>query len=138
MKSKRKFHTSLIVSTILILLLILVSSTASAGTAQSVSPVKTYAYITTSGDNTVSVIDTETNTVIVTVPVGQEPWGVAAASDGKKVYVTNRGSNTVSVIDTATNTVTATIPVGGGPMGVAVNPEGTRYMWRTEAAGMSL
>jgi YVTN family beta-propeller protein len=35
------------------------------------------AYITNSGDNTVSVIDTATNTVTATIPVGNSPFGVA-------------------------------------------------------------
>ena len=56
------------------------------------------AYITNSGSNTVSVIDTATNTVVSTIPVGISPGGVAVTPDGSKVYVTNFLSNTVSVI----------------------------------------
>ena len=75
------------------------------------------AYITNLGSNTVSVIDTATNTVSpTTIPVGTGPFGVAVTPDGSKVFVANSGSNTVSVIDTATNMVTATIPVGSGPI----------------------
>ena len=85
-----------------------------------------YAYITNSDDNTVSVIDTATNNVTATVPVGTYPCGVAVTPDGTKVYVANNGSNTVSVIDTATNNVTATVPVGSYPRGVAVTPDGTK------------
>src|SRR5215831_3382169 len=73
------------------------------------------AYITNSGSNTVSVIDTATNTVVSTIPVGISPGGVAVTPDGSKVYVTNFLSNTVSVIATATNTVVSTIPVGPPP-----------------------
>ena len=73
-----------------------------------------------------SVIDTATNTVIATIPVGDTPCGVAVSPDGTRAYVTNLVDDTVSVIDTATNTVTATIPVGDGPDGVAVSPDGTR------------
>ena len=54
--------------------------------------------------DTVSVIDTATNTVTATDPRRQAPVGVAVTPDGSKVYVAN-GDNTVSVIDTATNTV---------------------------------
>jgi len=70
--------------------------------------------------NTVSVIDTATNTVSATIPVGADPSGVAVTPDGSKVYVGNFGSNTVSVIDTATNTVSATIPVGSAPNHVSI------------------
>jgi YVTN family beta-propeller protein len=76
------------------------------------------AYITNSGDGTVSVIDTATNTVVGSpITVGTAPFGVAVTSDGSKVYVTNQGSNNVSVIATATNTVVGSpIPVGNAPI----------------------
>jgi YVTN family beta-propeller protein len=77
------------------------------------------AYITNQSSNTVSVIDTVTNTVSATIPVGLTPFGVAVSPDGSKVYVANISSNTVSVIATATNTVSATIPVGLPPHFVA-------------------
>ena len=78
-------------------------------------------------NNTVSVIDTATNTVIATIPVGNLPIGVAVTPDGSKVYVTNAISNTVSVIATATNTVIATIPVGlFYPWGIVVTPDGSK------------
>src|SRR6266849_4178391 len=93
------------------------------------------AYITNQSSSTVSVIDTATDTVIATIPVGLTPFGVAVSPDGSKVYVTNVSSNTVSVIDTTTNTVSATIPVGLPPpplcvpicdMAVAVSPDGSK------------
>ncbi len=82
------------------------------------------AYITNLSDNTVSVIDTASNTVTATVPVGNFPNGVAVTPDGAHVYVANVFDNAVSVIDTATNTVTATVKVGLIPWGVAVTPDG--------------
>ena len=73
--------------------------------------------------NTLSVIDTATNTVVATVPVGLFPLGgIAITPDGTRAYVTNSNSNTVSVIDTATNTVVATVPVGVSPDGIAITP----------------
>ena len=44
-----------------------------------------FAYVTT-GD-TVSVIDTATDTVVATVPVGGNPFDVVAHPDGTRVYV---------------------------------------------------
>ena len=82
-----------------------------------------FAYIANSQSNSVSVIDTSTNTVITTIPAGNGPVGVAVNPAGTRVYLTNT-SGGVSVIDTSTNTVIATIPVDG--IGVAVNPAGTR------------
>src|SRR5258706_4787745 len=93
------------------------------------------AYITNQSSNTVSVMDTGTDTVIATIPVGVTPFGVAVSPDGSKVYVANISSNTVSVIDTATNTVSATITVGPPPpdicapicdMAVAGSPDGSK------------
>ncbi|MGW3269814.1 Ig-like domain repeat protein, partial [Streptomyces sp. NPDC001056] len=82
-------------------------------------------YVTNSGDGTVSVIDTGTQTVTNTITVGSSPFGVAVTPDGSQVYVANNGDGTVSVIDTATETVTNTITVGSAPVGVAVSPDGT-------------
>ena len=86
------------------------------------------AYITNSRDNTVSVIDTATNTVVGSpIHVGSKPMGVAVTPDGSKVYVANEGSNDVEVIDTATNTVEdSPISVGIQPQGVAVTPDGSK------------
>jgi YVTN family beta-propeller protein len=85
-------------------------------------------YVTNNTDNTVSVIDTATNTVVGDpIPVGTTPRGVVVNPAGTRVYVANTASNDVSVIDTATNTfVGSAIPVGGAPNSVAVNPAGTR------------
>ena len=85
-----------------------------------------YAYIANYVSNNVSIINTATNTVVATLPVGSNPFGVALAPDGTKVYVTNSGSNTVSVISTSSNTVVATVAVGAYPKGVTVSPDGTK------------
>src|SRR5262249_1410984 len=87
---------------------------------------KPFAYVTNSTSDTVSVIDTATNTVVATVPVGRLLRGVARAPDGTRAYVANEFSDTVSVIDTATNPVVATVPVGRFPLWVAITPDGTR------------
>ena len=98
------------------------------------------AYITNENSNTVSVIDTVTNTVIATIPVGLSPFGVVVSLDGSKVYFTHVGG--VSVIDTVTNTVIATIPVGLSSSccgGVAVTPDGSKvYVVNTNASNVSV
>jgi YVTN family beta-propeller protein len=83
-----------------------------------------FAYVGNNHTNTVSVIDTASNTVVATVPVGNFPIGVAVTPDGKLVYVVVEGPAAVSVIDAANNTVVATVPVGDEPVGVAVAPDG--------------
>ena len=81
--------------------------------------------------NTVSVIDTETNTVVDKITVGLGPAGMALTPDGSKLYVSNFGSirepgKTVSVIDVKSNEVIDEIDVGTGPIAIAVNPDGSR------------
>lgn len=84
-----------------------------------------FAYITNRNSDTVSVIDTATNTVVATVGVGDYPHAVAVNPAGTRVYVANTNANTVSVIETASNTLVATVGVGATPYGIAVNPTGT-------------
>jgi YVTN family beta-propeller protein len=60
-----------------------------------VSPDGTRAYVVNATDNSVSVINTTTNTVVATVNVGHRPIGVAFAPDGSAAYVTNALDNTV-------------------------------------------
>src|SRR5215813_2594087 len=76
-----------------------------------------FAYVTNSFDNTVSVLDTATNTVVATVPVGPIPFGVAITPDGAHAYVANQGSDTVSVLATASNTVWLPSPWEPSPRG---------------------
>jgi YVTN family beta-propeller protein len=83
-----------------------------------------FAYIPNFASNTISVINTTTNNITTTVPVGVGPVGVTVTPDGKTVYVTNQWNGTVSVIDTATNNVTKTVKVGTYPFGISVTPDG--------------
>jgi YVTN family beta-propeller protein len=126
MKSEKRLYSIALALTALVLLLILISSSALASTLQCDSPTRTYAYIANPSSNNVSVIDTATNTLISTVDVGQFPLGIAVTPDGKKVYVANSNSNNISVIGAATKTVTVTINAGNTPRGVAVTPNGKK------------
>jgi YVTN family beta-propeller protein len=95
----------------------------------SISQAKTnYAYVANIGVNTVSVINTTTNAVLTTIPVGDGPWGVAVNQAGTFAYVVNNhdtvNGDSVSVISTATNAVVATIKVGSLPFGIAFAPNG--------------
>lgn len=97
----------------------------------SLDPCRILAYVTNFGlfdapNNTISVIETTTDTVVDTITVGTGPLGIAITPNGQRVYVTNRVDDSVSVIDTATNKVIVTIPVGNQPSMVAVTPDGIR------------
>jgi YVTN family beta-propeller protein len=86
------------------------------------SPDGSRLFVATGRGATVEVIDTRTNGIIGSVPVGRRPWGIALTGDGRKLYVANGPSNDVSVIDTQSLRVTRTIPVGSLPWGVAIGP----------------
>jgi YVTN family beta-propeller protein len=95
---------------------------------------QTKAYVVHTGANLVSVIDTVTNTVAGTIPVGPGPTKVAVSRDGSRAYVINRDSASVSVIDTASDAVTI-IPVGDTPSDLAVMPGGGS-LYVTTAGGV--
>src|SRR5687768_17451651 len=86
-----------------------------------------------SGVQVVSVVNTSTNAIVQSIPVGVgciciNPNSIAISPDGARVYVTNELDDTVSVISTASNTVIATIPLGSGaqPTAVVVSPTSNR------------
>lgn len=94
-----------------------------------VSPDGATLYVPNAFDDTVSVVDTATNTVTDTITVEDGPLWVAISPDGATAYVTHPvpddpSGHTVSVIDTATNTVTTTVTVGDVPFGLAVSLDG--------------
>ncbi len=91
-------------------------------TTASAAPI---AYIPNGNDASVSVVDTATNSVVATVPVGYVPYGVAVDNVHGRAYIANNGGG-VTVIDTSTYAVLTSITVGPGPVGIAVNPAGTR------------
>ena len=64
-----------------------------------VSPDGRRAYITDFRSDSVSVIDTATDTVIAAISVGVGPRGVVVSPDGHRAYVVNYRSGTVSVIN---------------------------------------
>lgn len=66
-------------------------------------------YVANWGSNTVSVIDSSTNTVVRSISVGQRPSGIVVNPTSRKGYVANMLDATVSVIDLSTHTVSTTI-----------------------------
>jgi YVTN family beta-propeller protein len=72
-------------------------------TGLAINPKRNEVYVvntgTASGVGSVSVIDTESNRVVATIPVHKLPYFIDVDSAGHRAYVANSGSNTVSVID---------------------------------------
>lgn len=85
-------------------------------------------YVVNSTGNSVSVVDTTTDTVVgAPIPVGTNPQGIAVDTTLHHVYVANQGDNTISVIDGATNTVLGTIATAAAPSGLALD-QSTGYL----------
>ncbi len=82
--------------------------------------------MTNFGGASVSVVAIATNTVLPSILVGNNPYGIAITPDGKYAYVVNNVDGTVSVIAIATNTVVGSpIHVGSGPQYIAITPDGS-------------
>jgi YVTN family beta-propeller protein len=113
MTNKHKLYSIALVSTAMILMLVSIASAAP------------FAYVTNANGNSVSIIDTATNTVVGSpIQVESYPTGIAITPNGAYAYVTNKYSSSVSIIDTATNTTVGSPTVGNQPMGIAITPNG--------------
>lgn len=80
-------------------------------------------------DNTVTVIDLDSETVLATLPTGPAPHEIAVTADGRYAVITNYGDrsgpgNSLTIIDLQTVTVAKTIDLGvyQRPHGIAVLP----------------
>ena len=86
----------------------------------------------TSYDNTVSVIDTTSLTIVNSIAVGANPEGIAASAN--YLYVANSGGynlipdSTVSLIDLNTLTEIRKIKVGVNPNKIEINAVGNVYV----------
>ncbi|MFC2022302.1 cytochrome D1 domain-containing protein [Chloroflexota bacterium] len=90
---------------------------------------KGFIYVVNEDEDTVSVIEPNTNSVVATLTVGAWPHYASGSPDGKKVYVSNGEDNSISVIDSATNQVVSTIQLKeegelGDPQEIVISPEG--------------
>jgi YVTN family beta-propeller protein len=93
------------------------------GSALAAAP-STAVYVTNSNDGTISVVETTSDAVVATIPVGQKPWAVTVSTDGTTAYVSNSGSDDVSVVDMRARTVRATVVVGERPCDLLLSPDG--------------
>jgi YVTN family beta-propeller protein len=116
------------------------------------NPARARAYVANWGDGAVSslsVIDTDTETVVKTIPLRPSAAhpigtnGVAVDRAGTRVYVSNFYDDSVAVIDATTETVAAVVHIGAdpasvniqNPVGIAVNPAGTRVYVANQQGG---
>ena len=86
--------------------------------------VSNYGQFNTTG--IVSVINSTTNTIVATIPVGKNPQAIAYNPANGLLYVANTLSGTLSIINGTSNSLIGSIPLGDypgkSPTGIAVNP----------------
>jgi YVTN family beta-propeller protein len=99
---------------------------------------------TLSAGNTVSVINTTTDSVVGTITVGNNPVFAAYDPANEDVYVTNSGSDTVSVISSPSVSVSSSpSPIDAGQTAtLTANPTSgsgsyTSYSWYVKPPGYS-
>ena len=98
-----------------------------------------FAYVANIFASTVSVIDAETNVVVISIPVGGA-YDLVLDPTGARLYVaTIGGGGRIRVVDTTVNAVVDSIPLGANPEDIAIHPDGrTIYVTVSKAAGDEL
>jgi len=72
----------------------------------------------------VTVIDTNSDTVIAQIPVGKVPHQVTVSAALGKLVASNTADDTISIIDLKTFKVRATLTLGAGPEHMELSPGG--------------
>jgi YVTN family beta-propeller protein len=88
-----------------------------------VNPKTHMVYVTNIANDTMSVINGSTNSVIRNIPVACGPSAVAVNPNTGLVYVTGTCSNIMSVINGSTNSVVTNATLGTDAVSVAVNSQ---------------
>lgn len=92
------------------------------------SPNRSEVYVLNAGvegsQGSVSVLNTENNSVAATIPVHRRPGALALDPDGALAYVANSASNSVSVLDLKARREVAVIGTGEEPAALRVAPDG--------------
>ena len=96
--------------------------------AVAASPTRNEVYVVNSGApggaGSVSVIDTENNSVVGNIQVHRRPVSIDLDTAGERAYVANAGSNTISVIDLKARREIAAIGAGEEPVQARPSPDG--------------
>ena len=79
-------------------------------------------YVTTELDQTVSIIDPKTLTIVGAIPTGQkESHMLVISRDGRRGYTANVGPGTVSVLDMTGHKTIAVIPISATTQRIAIS-----------------
>ncbi|MBD2447790.1 beta-propeller fold lactonase family protein [Nostoc sp. FACHB-152] len=91
-------------------------------------------YVANGNSDTISVIDTNSNSVVQTISLsrpkdkykGANPNSIALSPDGRTLYTTLGGENAVAVVDLRSGQVAGRIPTGWYPNSVSVSQDGKK------------
>jgi YVTN family beta-propeller protein len=84
-------------------------------------------YVDNSLGDDITVIDLGTLKVVDTIKVGNQPHGLCAPADGRRLFTTIESEKNLKTIDTLTGKILDAIPVTGRPNECAATPDG-RYV----------
>ena len=132
------------------------ADTAAATSREPAAPAGELAYVTNEDSQNLSVIDTRTDSLIATIPVGTRPRGVKVSPDGRTVYVALSGSpkcppsmpdaeceqlkadkskDGIAEVDVAARRVRRILPGGSDPEQFDISHDGSRLYISNEDAG---
>jgi YVTN family beta-propeller protein len=92
--------------------------------AAALSDLDNYIFVPNRVSSDVAVIDTRTDAVVATVPVGNTPHQVAVSNTLGKMITSNTADNTISIIDLETLRAAATVTLGATPEHMEISPDG--------------
>ncbi len=84
------------------------------------------AFVANVEDTTLSVLDLEQERVMLTLEVGQSPWGLVRLGSGDDFIVSAWGASRLVIIDGSSLEIKTTIPVAYQPTGIAASSEGSK------------
>jgi YVTN family beta-propeller protein len=133
------------------------TAAAPAGTGEAASPGGgPRAYVSNEDSNNITVIDTNTDSVIATIPVGKRPRGIEVGPKGENIYVAVSGTpkappgtdedtlpppdttaDGIAVVSVASGQVTTTFKSGSDPEEFAISPGGESIYVSNEDAGLA-
>lgn len=132
------------------------ADTAAPSPGQMAAPSGELAYVTNEDSQNLSVIDTRTDSLIATIPVGTRPRGVKVSPDGRTVYVALSGSpkcppsmpdaeceklkadktkDGIAEVDVIGRRVRRVLPGGSDPEQFDISRDGSRLYISNEDAG---
>ncbi|MEL7190320.1 MAG: YncE family protein [Pseudomonadota bacterium] len=89
-----------------------------------VAPDAKTVWTTDLGSKTVTRIDLQNPSDLISVTVGEEPEGISLSPDGKSLWVSARGSDQAFELDPVTMEVRNTLDTGRFPLRLAIRPQG--------------